>query len=238
MGRRRTPGLRREEVAILASISPSWYTYLEQGRDIRPSGAVLESLADVLSLAASERRYLELLALGGAPHRDQPLTGDAEAVLQLLVKAVDPLPAYAGDKRGDVLAWNNACLEWIFDFSSMPSEKRNSMLSIISDPQAQERFVDWEGEVRDMLGRFRAAMANDPGDLRIKQLVSYIQEAPAEVRHWWDRHEVSELTFRRRIIRHPRHGIKEFQMIVLLLGGADDTAIIVHVPVGTEVSPH
>src|SRR5947209_20275373 len=94
VGKRRTPGLRREEVAILASISPSWYTFLEQGRDIRPSEPVLNALADVLELTAAERRYMHLLALGGAPHRDQPVTEEALAAIRLLVRPLDPHPAY------------------------------------------------------------------------------------------------------------------------------------------------
>lgn len=230
VGRRRSPGLRREEVAVLASISPSWYTYLEQGRDVRPSEEVLENLAAVLDLDPAERRYLHLLALGRAPHRDQPLGGEAESAIQRFVDSIGPLPAYAGDKRADVVAWNGACSEWLTDFGAMPPEERNSMLWLIGDPVARERVVDWEEEVRDMFGRFRAATANDPGDPRIQQLVRHIERAPADVLHWWNLHEVRELNWRRRRLRHPVLGVREFQMIVLLMAGADDVGIIVHLP--------
>jgi transcriptional regulator with XRE-family HTH domain len=237
VGRRRTPGLRREEVAILASISPSWYTYLEQGRDIRPSEAVLDSLADVLDLSQAERRYLHLLALGGAPHRDQPITDEAIDSIRQLLDALGPLPAYAGDQRGDVVGCNDACREWLVDFDAMPGELRNSLLWMVLDPRARERFVDWEREVRDLLGRVRAAMANDPQDPRIRQLIGFLQQAPDEVRGWWDLHEVSELTFRTRLLRHPVHGVREFRMMVLLVGGADQIGVLVHVPVGDGAGP-
>ncbi len=234
VGRRRTPGLRREEVAILASISPSWYTYLEQGRDIRPSEAVLDSLADVLDLSPAERRYLHLLALGGAPHRDQPVTPEAVDAVRLLLDALGPLPAYATDQRGDVLACNAACREWLVDFDALPAELRNSLLWPMLDPRAKERFVDWESELRDLLGRFRAAMANDPEDPRIQQLIGFLRQAPDEVRHWWDQHEVSDLTFRTRVLRHPVRGVQAFRMVILLIAGADQIGVAAHIPVGPD----
>jgi transcriptional regulator with XRE-family HTH domain len=230
VGRRRSPGLRREEVAVLASISPSWYTYLEQGRDVRPSEEVLENLAAVLDLNPAERRYLQLLALGRAPHRDQPLGGEAKSAIQRLLDSIDPIPAYAGDKRADVVAWNASCAQWLVDFGAMAPEDRNSMLWMIGDTDARSRLVDWEGEVREIFGRFRAATANDPDDPRIQQLIKHIERAPADVLHWWNLHEVRELTWRRRAVCHPVHGLREFQMVVLLVAGADNIGVILHLP--------
>lgn len=234
IGRRRTPGLRREEVAILASISPSWYTYLEQGRDIRPSEPVLNALADVLDLSPAERRYMYLLALGGAPHRDQSVTDDALDVVWMAVRALDPLPAYATDRRGDVVAWNQATSEWLVDFGALPEAERNSILWVVCDPRARERLLDWEDEVRDVIGRFRGATASvGPGDARMQQVAQRLRAAGDAV-PWWDEHVVSELTFRRRRIRHPRLGDRTFQMVVLLVAGADNLGIIVHLPTGSS----
>ena len=232
IGRRRTPGLRREEVAILASISPSWYTYLEQGRDIRPSEPVLNALADVLDLSPAERRYMYLLALGGAPHRDQSVTEEALDAVWMTVRALDPLPAYAGDRRGDVVAWNSACSTWLVDFGALPEHERNGILWVVTNPQARERLPDWDDEVRDVIGRFRAATASaDPADARMQQISQRLRAAGAAA-PWWDGHVVSELTFRRRRVRHPRLGERTFQMVVLLVAGADDIGIIVHLPTG------
>ena len=230
-GRRRTPGLRREEVAILASISPSWYTFLEQGRDIRPSEPVLNALADVLELTPAERRYMHLLALGGAPHRDQPVTEEALDAIRLLVRSLDPHPAYAGDGRGDVIAWNDACSEWLVDFGTIAPEDRNAILWVATDPVARERFVDWEVEARDVVSRLRSAIAsNDPQDVRLREIVRRLRMT-AQGRLWWDEHVVSQVTFRRRRLRHPRLGERMFEMYVLLVGGADNVGVIVHVPV-------
>ncbi len=237
VGRRRTAGLRREEVAILASISPSWYTYLEQGRDIRPSEPVLNALADVLDLSPAERRYLFLLALGGAPHRDQSVTDDALDAVWMTVRALDPLPAYAGDFRGDVVAWNNACSEWLVDFGALPESERNAILWVVTNPRARERLLDWDDEVRDVIGRFRGATASaDPADIRMHQISAQLRAA-SDAGRWWDEHVVSELIFRRRRIRHPRLGERTFQMVVLLVAGADGLGIIVHLPTGSSVAP-
>jgi len=231
IGRRRTPGLRREEVAILASISPSWYTYLEQGRNIRPSEAVLNALADVLDLSPAERRYMYLLALGGAPHRDQTATDEALDAVWTTVRALDPLPAYAGDHRGDVVAWNEACADWLVDFGTLPEAERNAILWVASDPRARERLPDWEAEVRDVIGRFRGATASaDPDDARVRQISARLRAAGDGDEHRWSDHAVSDLTFRRRRIRHPELGERTFQMVVLLVAGADDIGVIVHIP--------
>lgn len=229
VGKRRTPGLRREEVAILASISPSWYTYLEQGRDIRPSESVLAALAEVLDLNAAERRYVTLLALGSAPHRDQPVTDEARGALTAFVESLAH-PAFAGDMRGDVVAWNRACSEWLVDFGTLPEEDRNSLLWIALDPAARERIVDWEEEVRAYFGRFRGATANMPDDPRVRAVVDRIAHGPADVRALWESREVSELTFSVRRLRHPELGVRSFLTLILLVAGADTAGVVVHVP--------
>jgi transcriptional regulator with XRE-family HTH domain len=230
VGKRRFPGLRREEVAILASISPSWYTYLEQGRDIRPSESVLNSIAEVLNLTAAERRYVTLLALGGAPHRDQPITDPAREALAALVEALEPLPAFAGDLRGDIIAWNQACSEWLFDFGTLPKPERNSLLWFALHPASRERVVDWEEEVRTYFGRFRAATVANADDPRIKEIIDRIEHASSDVRELWESRAVSELTFTRRKLRHPELGIREFLTLILLVAGADTAGVVVHVP--------
>jgi transcriptional regulator with XRE-family HTH domain len=232
-GKRRVPGLRREEVAILASISPSWYTNLEQGRDIRPSESVLNAIADVLDLTAAEHRYVRLLALGGAPHRDELITSEARDAIVTLVEALGPLPAFAGDMRGDVLTWNAACCEWIFDFGTLAENARNSLLWFALHPAARERVVDWKDEVRVYFGRFRAAMANYPTDPRIQEVVAQLEDGPDDIRELWANREVSPLTLTRRTLRHPEFGVQEFQTYVLLVAGADTIGVVVHVPLGS-----
>src|SRR5690349_18014228 len=128
--RRRTSGLRREEVAVLAGLSPTWYTYLEQGRDIHPSVEVLDSLARVLHLSEDERRYMRLLAQGNGS-KLRPLVGEvpAEDLVRQLVRAAGdgPYPIYAVDRYCDLLAWNGAATRYYTDFGQLARDQCNMM---------------------------------------------------------------------------------------------------------------
>jgi len=231
VGRRRTPGLRREEVAALAGLSPSWYAYLEQGRDIQVSAQVADSLARVLGLDEEERRYLHLLAIGRTGHREQLPGERTRLVLQDLVDAVDPVPAYAADKRGDMFVWNSAACTWFTDFDALPPGRCNMLLWILSDPVARERFVDWEDEARDLIARFRATSAVGSDDPRIAELVGQILALGPPVRRWWESHEVRGQTAHIRRLRHPQLGVHDMHIVVSYLAGAEDLGIVMHVPV-------
>jgi len=233
-GRRRTPGLRREEVALLANISPSWYANLEQGRDVEPSVAVLDSIAAALDLDSFERRYLHLLALGRAPHRDQPLSAQTLALVDVLLGQLNPNPAYAADTLGEVVACNEACREWLTDFTARPPGERNAILWVIHDPEARERFPDWPGEVRDVLSRYRGGIATRPRDPQVLRFQELMRGASGEVRELWDRHEVSDLVSRVRTLCHPSLGTRHFQLLVLMLGGADRIGVVAHIPVDDD----
>jgi transcriptional regulator with XRE-family HTH domain len=235
-GRRRTPGLRREEVAVLAGLSPSWYTYLEQGRDIQVSEQVVNSLARVLELDPDERRYLQLLATGRTEHRSRLPDGETRQVLQDLVDAVDPVPAYAADKRADMIAWNRAATEWFADFGAPGQPRPNMLIWMLTHPAARQRFADWEAEARDLLGRFRATSAVHPDDPRIRELTAEIDALGPPVRDWWQAHEVRGQTARIRRLRHPVLGERDMRIVASHLAGADDVGIVMHVPVaGADV---
>jgi transcriptional regulator with XRE-family HTH domain len=176
--RRRTKGLRREEVAVLAGLSTSWYTYLEQGRNVRPSAAVLDSLARVLRTSEDERRYLHVLAHGQVS-RPEPLETAAVGhglITQALELVQDsPYPAYAGDHRGDLLAWNHAATQWYEDWGRYPVAERNIVRWIVLSPLARDS-ADGLGVRRPGLGRPLAgrggALADrpaHPSDSRIRQ---------------------------------------------------------------------
>ncbi|WP_063628257.1 helix-turn-helix domain-containing protein [Actinospica robiniae] len=233
--RRRTPGLRREEVALLANISPSWYANLEQGRNIEPSVAVLGSIAAALDLNDFEHRYLQLLALGRAPYRDQPPSGEALALVTALVERLEPDPAYAADPFGDVVVCNRACAQWLTDFTARPPDERNAILWTVYDPEARERFADWRGEVRDVLSRYRAGIATSPDDPRVAEFLARMSRAEPDVRELWDLHEVSDISSRVRRLNHPVHGVGDFQMMVLTIGGADRLGVVIHIQMKQEV---
>jgi transcriptional regulator with XRE-family HTH domain len=235
VGRRRTPGLRREEVAILAGVSPSWYTYLEQGRDIQVSAQVVDSLTRVFDLNPEEHRYLQLLMLGKTGYRDH-VAGDRTAqLMRQLVDSMDPLPTYVANKIGDLIAWNGAAAEWFGDFDALPPGRRNTVWWLLFEPYARECFVDWPDEARDVLARFRSATAASPDDPHAVELVEEFLALGSPVCDWWEAHEVHSQEPRIRRMRHPRFGLRSFHLIVAYLAGSEDTAILTHIPVHEHV---
>jgi transcriptional regulator with XRE-family HTH domain len=217
--RRRAPGLRREEVAVLAGLSPTWYTYLEQGRDIHPSAQVLDSLARVLGLTEDERRYLHRLAHGHTG-RPRPLADEAtaeEIVQQLVATAADsPYPVYATNTYGDLSAWNQAATVYYSDFGKLPPQHRNMIHWLLTAPEARQRLADWRQDARDIVARWRAmSAALDEGDHRLRAMVSELRERSPEFGPWWDSHDVREHRSRLRRFHHPDLGEQVMRLIVV-----------------------
>jgi transcriptional regulator with XRE-family HTH domain len=216
--RRRTRGLRREEVAQLASVSTTYYTFLEQGRDIRPSRQVLDALAGALRLTDAERDYLHGLA-AGAPASSLAAEKLPAAVADL-VDRLDPHPTYVSGRRWDVLAANRAARELWADWPSLPPAERNIVWWTFMDPRARSVLIEWESEASAQLARFRAAAARHSGDPGFTELIERLHAGSAEVRAWWPRHDVAPLSSGSKRIRHPVLGDFAFQHVVLQL--ADD----------------
>jgi transcriptional regulator with XRE-family HTH domain len=152
--RRRAQGLRREEVAVLAGLSPTWYAYLEQGRGIHPSREVLDSLARALRLTEDERRYLHNLAHGAGTHPSRlPAEVSAIDLIRQVVAQFEesPCPVYAADQYCDLLAWNRAACEWYDDWNAMPVQERNILRWMLVSPAAQLRLLDLEEDTRDLI---------------------------------------------------------------------------------------
>ena len=217
--RRRTRGLRREEVAELASISTTYYTFLEQGRDVRPSRQVLDALARALRLAPAERLHLHQLAYGD-PAAPEAAAEELSADVVALVGRLDPHPAYVTGRRWDVLAANRAARALWTDWPSLPAADRNMLWWTFTDPAARTVFVDWETEAAATLARFRAAAARHPDDPGFTELLDRARAASPEVRAWWPRHDVAPLASGTKRIRHPGLGEIELRHVVLQL--ADD----------------
>ncbi|MFC0547804.1 helix-turn-helix transcriptional regulator [Kutzneria chonburiensis] len=231
--RRRTVGLRREEVAVLAGLSPTWYTYLEQGRNIRPSAEVLDSLARVLLLGEDERRYMHTLAYGHTSvSAAEQSRQEREELLRGVVDITDTgtAPVYAGDRFCDVLAWNQAAKEWYTDFGKIPAERRNMLLWMLSDPQAQYCFVNWEYDVKDLIARVRWITAPYRGHPRLEQVVAMATEAHPMFEQWWAEHDVHVQRTRERRLRHPVHGEYPWRFTALYPSDYDDVMVIFHLP--------
>jgi transcriptional regulator with XRE-family HTH domain len=189
-GHRRTPGLRREEVAQLAGVGLSWYTWLEQGRDIHPSPQVLDAVARVLCLDAAERGHLFHLARVELPLPEGDYPREASPALRAFVEAMDPHPAYAFGPRFDVLAWNAASVQIFHNWGAEPPERRNLLWWLFTDPSWDRSSPNWESTAKHTLGRFRAQHARRPDDPSFAALVEQLSEASPEFRAWWPRHEV------------------------------------------------
>src|SRR5580700_899151 len=165
--RRRTPGLRREEVAQRANISATWYTWLEQGRGGAPSADVLDRIARALMLTDVEREHLFMLGLGRPPEVRYQRNDGVTPRLQRVLDALDPSPAVIRTATWDVVAWNRAACVMLMDYGSAPPEQRNMLRFVFLDPRARAVHYDWESVARLVLGAFRldAARAGAAADV-------------------------------------------------------------------------
>jgi transcriptional regulator with XRE-family HTH domain len=235
-GVRRTPGLRREEVATLAGISADYYLRLEQGRDRNPSPPVLEALAKVLGLDATATGYLLSLGLaatrtGGA--RTRPRRPRQETVpvgINQLIAAVN-LPAFVESRMFDVLAANRHATA--LSPSIRPGENR--LRSMFLDPAEQDLYPDWPKAIGGMVASFRASIAAVPDDVRIAQLVGELSLASEPFRKLWARHDVRALAGAPVRIRHPRVGLLELRREKLPIGDSDGQVLVMyHAQPGSE----
>ena len=203
-GRRRTPGLRREEVAQLANVGLSWYTWLEQGRDIKPSAQVLDALAGVLDMDAGERAHLfhlarvELPLPGGGPVEDAP------AELRALVDALVPHPAYLLSPRTDVLAWNAAAAGLLGVPSAGPDGSPNLLWWLFTSTERTGK--QWDDTARATLARFRAEHARRIGDPGFARLIDALERESERFRTLWAEHEVGTGHLGTKVIDHPQLG--------------------------------
>ena len=196
--RRRTPGLRREEVAERASIGVDWYIRLEQGRDVNPSAATLESIARALDLSDTDYRHLQRLA---RPSPREPFTREhVPTALAAMVEALGQ-PAYVLGRRLDVLAWNHAACELVTDFSRLDESERNILLIMMTNPDARALFgSSWADEARRVVAAFRSQYDLNDGEPAFVDLVEELNRRSPTFATWWGRHEV----------RPPTTGTKTF----------------------------
>ncbi|WIM93375.1 helix-turn-helix transcriptional regulator [Actinoplanes oblitus] len=203
--RRRTPGLRRQEVAQLAAVSVEWYTRLEQGRVGVPGVTVLDSLAGALRLTDAQRRHLHLIARGEAParrHEPAPVRPSLRAVLD----GMPLLPAYVVDFRFDVLA-HNAAAAALFGAEFGTGPTANTARALFLDEPMRATQLDWRRIAREMVGNLRANLARHPGDARLREVIDELGRASADFAGWWRDQTVSERTHGRKRIQHPEAGL-------------------------------
>mgnify|MGYP001546658377 CR=1 FL=1 len=188
-GRRRTPGLRREEVAQLAGVGITWYTWLEQGRDINVSEQVLEAISRVLMLDGHERSHLFTLA-GAALSDVETETSGLPEQIQLILDGLLPYPASVTNGRHDVLAYNSAYTALYGDLAALPFDQRNTVWLAFTSKVVREALIDWDEGTRRMVGQYRAAMAEHLAEPQWKCLIKRLHEVSPEFVERWKQHDV------------------------------------------------
>jgi hypothetical protein len=207
--RRRTPGLRREEVAHLAAIGVTWYTWLEQARDIQVSAEVLDAIARTLRLDRSERKHLFGLAGSIDP---TPANGysPVSAAMRLMLAQLEPYPASLQNARFDVLAYNRGFGRLFCDLDAVPPEDRNMIWLAFTNEQMRASMTDLDHVLRVMTGKLRASMTDSLGDPAWKALLKRLQCTSAEFCDLWERHEVMTPSSAHKFYRHPEAGELRF----------------------------
>lgn len=201
--RRRTPGLRREEVASLAGVGLTWYTWLEQGRDIRVSPQVLSAVARALQLEPAERGHLFRLAGHAAPVPEP--TAAISPRLRRVLDVWEPFPSYVTGRRRDVVAWNRTS-DMIYGWSGMPDERRNVLRSMFLEPATQKLHLDWAQEAPLSIAALRAEAGRDLGDPDYRELIRDLLEQSTEFAAMWERQDVRGRLEGQVRLRHPHVG--------------------------------
>ncbi|MGB2832305.1 MAG: helix-turn-helix transcriptional regulator [Methylotenera sp.] len=224
--RRRTQGLRREEVAQLAGISATWYTWIEQGREVNVSAEALERLASALKLTKSERTYL----FDMADRRDpQAHMLEADTAPETLVQMLDSMqiPAYIMGRTWDVLAWNQPASELFIDWLNKDNlgkdnidkpiidTRPNLLRFVFQHPGAKQFVVDWEMRARRLVAEFRADCRSRLEESELKSLVNELSQANPDFDRFWKQHDVLERQGGQRKFMHPKHGLISYSQVTL-----------------------
>jgi transcriptional regulator with XRE-family HTH domain len=233
--RRRTPGLRREEVAQRANISPTWYTWLEQGRGGAPSADVLDRVARALMLTEVEREHVFLLGLGRLPEARFRKNEGVTPRLQRVLDALEPSPAVIRTAIWDVVAWNRAATVMLMDYGSLPPERRNILRFIFLDPSARAAQYDWESVARFVLGAFRVDAARAGAGAEVEPLVEELCRLSLEFRSMWRDNDVRGTHGEAvKHIRHPVLGSLAFEYSAFSVDGRTDLSLVVYNPATAE----
>jgi transcriptional regulator with XRE-family HTH domain len=229
--RRRTPGLRREEVAQRANISPTWYTWLEQGRGGAPSADVLDRIVRALMLTDVEREHLFLLGLGRPPEMQYRENETVTPRLQRVLDALDPNPAFIRTAIWNVVAWNQAATVILGDYGALPPHQRNALRNMFLDPNARAAQYDWESVARHVVGAFRVDAARAGAAAEVAPLVDELCRLSPEFDAMWRDNDVRGTHGEAvKHIRHPVLGPLAFEYSAFSVDGRTDLSMVVFNP--------
>lgn len=233
-GRRRTPGLRREEVAQLSNISPTWYTWLEQGRGGAPSVDVLNRIAAGLMLTEPEREHLFMLGRGHPPDVKYKSGIGVTPRLQRLLDALEVSPAIIRTATWDVVAWNRAAAAVLTDYGALPPEERNILRLIFGNPRVRNAQDDWEGIARFVVGAFRADVTRAGAASEVTQLVEELSRNSPEFEALWADNDVRATGEGTKRLRHPVIGLIDLEYSGFAVDGRSDLSMVVYNPATPE----
>ncbi|MFH8620721.1 helix-turn-helix transcriptional regulator [Streptomyces vietnamensis] len=226
--RRRTPGLRREEVAVLAGVGVSWYQWLEQGRDITVSPQVLDSVARVLRLSPAERRHLYVLAALNPPALEPaPEDRDMCHGLQRLIDAWMPFPAHIMDQYWNTVMYNDAAS---IVLGMRPEISQNCLIAFFTDPLYRSRSTGWEELAPKVVAQFRSACSECPDDEGFQAVVEEAKEASPEFAELWERRDILPGGQNRKEMEHPLVGTLVVEATQLRVPARPDLVIVMHTP--------
>lgn len=235
VGLRRTPGLRREELATLAGVSIDYYIRLEQGRETNPSGGILDALAAALLLDEDARAHLYALANRAARRSLPPRSAPGRHVsssIRLLVEAVRPWPGYVLSRTSDVLAANPEALLLFTGLADWPAARRNTIRYVFLHAAAPELFADWDQAATSAVANLRRVVADDPGSADLTALVDELTAGSEEFARRWDRYDTTPRRGRQKTFHHPSVGTLTLQHEVLWLGDGRSAPGLVRNPAG------
>ncbi|WJF91045.1 helix-turn-helix transcriptional regulator [Paraburkholderia bonniea] len=222
--RRRTPGLRREEVAQLCGVSPTWYTWIEQGRPVSASADALARIAVALQLSRAERAYLFELAAQRDPAEPDPAATDAPAALLETVQLV-AAPAYVLDRQWNALAWNPAAAALFVGWLD-GTHNRNLLSFTFTEPAARELIVDWDTRARRLVAEFRADTIRHLNDAPTRNLIDTLSSTSEAFTRFWASQDVGEREGGQREFQHPQHGRLVYDQITFKPAQREDLKLV------------
>jgi transcriptional regulator with XRE-family HTH domain len=229
--RRRTPGLRREEVAQRANVSATWYTWLEQGRGGAPSADVLSRIARALMLTDVEREHLFLLALGRPPEVHYQSADGVTPRLQRVLDSLELSPAYVKTSTWDIVAWNRAATAVLCDYEALAAEERNGLRLVFCNPRVRSAMPNWQRDARFVVAAFRADTARAGAASNVKALVEDLCRLSPEFAAMWRDNDV-RTTYGEaaKHVRHPVAGLIRLEYSAFAVDGRPDLGMVIYNP--------
>lgn len=228
--RRRTLGLRREEVSYLAEIGLTWYTWLEQGRPIKVSPKILNKLSDIFLLSKEERRYLFALAHQNIPTELLTSKTNIDDSIQNLIDSLKLSPAYIIDQKWNILAWNNAASVLFGNFYEKETEERNVVWLMFMDDFYKKLCINWNEHAQDLVARFRSVYSRYINDEWFSDFIKKMIDGSSEFNYWWSQYDIQSIDTIDKRFLHPLAGNLEFECVSLDVSNNTNLKVFIHTP--------